>query len=269
MIWLELSCQGIKFDVIVSGCPTSLVTQTITQDYKYPTYMKTIIHTSLMASALGSILRTMENVLGKSRNESGKVIPLTGDDGLKMKVFTMHAFARNIADDFDQSIDGDNRITSLLPNLMIILAMKAADCGVSSHYCQNSYQNGIVPSIYSIVQEMRRVNQNPVDDPGNNKCAVHVSFTCLAELYLRIMQQPNPAEQGLQLKAMMEVIQLFLIPRKCQHIIFKCYFKDPASAWENSPCQTKCTCCISGVKSLTMRINCSRTRDLLISFCTG
>jgi hypothetical protein len=82
------------------------------------------------------------------------VIPLTGDDGLQMKVFTMHAFAWNIADDFDQSIDGDDQITSLLPNLMIMQATKAADCGISSHYCKRSYQNGITPSVYSIVQEM-------------------------------------------------------------------------------------------------------------------
>jgi hypothetical protein len=34
VIWLELSHQGIKFDVIVSGCPTSLIMQIVMQDYK-------------------------------------------------------------------------------------------------------------------------------------------------------------------------------------------------------------------------------------------
>jgi hypothetical protein len=100
----------------------------------------------------------MGNVLGKSKKNNGEVIPLTGDNGLQMKVFTMHAFARNIADDIDQSIDGDNCITSLLPNLMIMPATKAADCGVSSLYCKRSYQNGIAPSMCSIAQEMGRVD---------------------------------------------------------------------------------------------------------------
>jgi hypothetical protein len=123
--------------------------------------------------------------------------------------------------------------------------------------------------MYSIVQEMGCVNQNPLDESGNNKYEVHVLFQCLVKLYMRIMQQPDQAEQGIQLKAMMEMVQLLVIPRKCQHIIIECYFKDPALMREYSPCQTKCMYCISGVKSLTGCINCSRTCNLLISFCTG
>ena len=46
VIWLELSCQGVKFDVIVSGCPTLSGMQIVMQDYKYPTNMKMIVYTN-------------------------------------------------------------------------------------------------------------------------------------------------------------------------------------------------------------------------------
>jgi hypothetical protein len=45
VIWHELDCQGIKFNVIGSGCPMLLITQIVMQDYMYPTNTKTLVYT--------------------------------------------------------------------------------------------------------------------------------------------------------------------------------------------------------------------------------
>jgi superfamily II DNA helicase RecQ len=103
VIWLELSRRGIQFDVVVSGSPSLLITQSVSLDYKYKTDMKAIIYTNSKQQALGGITSVMESVINRSRN-NGKVIPLTGNDGLQFKVFTMHAFA-------------DDSSNPMLPNL--------------------------------------------------------------------------------------------------------------------------------------------------------
>ncbi len=43
VIWHELSCQGILIDVNVNRNPLSSITNSVKQDYKYPTDMKTIL----------------------------------------------------------------------------------------------------------------------------------------------------------------------------------------------------------------------------------
>ena len=98
--------------------------------------MQTIVYTNSKQQAVGSISAAMESVLENSPND-GDVIPLTGDDGLQFKVFTMHAFSQDI-DGIDGSILVSNR-TLLLPQLKIMPAAKAADCGVSSTRCRRSY----------------------------------------------------------------------------------------------------------------------------------
>jgi hypothetical protein len=53
-----------------------------------------------------------------------------------MKVYTMHVFAKMNND--DESVHGDSGTlspSSTLSNLVIMLATKAADCGVSSKLC--------------------------------------------------------------------------------------------------------------------------------------
>jgi hypothetical protein len=128
VIWLELSCRGIKFDVVISGSPSLSITRSVSLDYKYETDMKAIVYTNLKQQALGGITSAMESVINCSPN-NGEIIPLiTGDDGLQFKVLTMHAFA-------------DNSSNPMLPNLRIMPATKAADCGVSSHLCRRSYRN--------------------------------------------------------------------------------------------------------------------------------
>ena len=154
VMWLELACRGIHFDVIISGNPLSAVTSSAKQDYKHETDMQTIVYTNSKQQAVGSISATMESVLENSPN-NGDVIPLTGDDGLQFKVFTMHAFSQGGIDGVDDSILVSDT-TRLLPKLKIMPATKAADCGVSNTRCRCSYRIGLAPSMYSLVQEMGR-----------------------------------------------------------------------------------------------------------------
>ena len=79
----------------------------------------------------------------------GRVMSFTGDDGLQSKVFAMCAWASDISD--------DDNVAEELPNLLIMMATKAADCGVSSNVCRRSYRVGVASLLYSIVQETGRV----------------------------------------------------------------------------------------------------------------
>ncbi len=55
VIWLELPFQGVRLDITVSRCLTLSITQIVTQDYKYPTNMKTIVYTNSKSSDLEPI----------------------------------------------------------------------------------------------------------------------------------------------------------------------------------------------------------------------
>lgn len=97
---------------------------------------------------------------------------------------------------------------SLLPNLKIMPDTKVADCGVSSKRCRRSYRIGLAPSMYSLVQEMGRVDRNPLFCIGDNRYEVHLSFSCAIKLFVRIMQHPNSDERLIQLASMREVLRL-------------------------------------------------------------
>ncbi len=138
----------------------------------------------------------MEIVIRQSPNSS-EVIPLTGDEGLQFKVFIMHAFA-NDNESPNEVVGGNAGTISLLPNLTIMPATKVADCGESSKLCGLSYCNGLATSMSSLVQEMGRIDRNPLEGPGDNQYKVHLSFPCLVMLYLRIMQHSDPSERDIQ-----------------------------------------------------------------------
>ncbi len=65
---------------------------------------------------------------------SGEVIPLTCDDSIQFKVFTMHAFANDNKSP-DEEVGGNGGPISHLLNLTIMPDTKVADCGVSSKLC--------------------------------------------------------------------------------------------------------------------------------------
>ncbi len=184
VIWRELSRRAINFDIVISGRPSSTFTRRLLFDYEFPTSMKTIVYTNSKMAAMGSLTKACESVLEKSvlsweRQGYRVTNPLrvnsfTGDDGLQQKVQTMKAWAseQNHQDEED----------ALLPNLIIMPATKAADCGVSSDLCRRSYRIGLPSSFYCIVQEMGRVDRVPRDDDilvvPDNRYEIHISFTC-------------------------------------------------------------------------------------------
>ena len=105
----------------------------------------------------------------------------------------MHAFSQGI-DGVDDSILVSDT-TGLLPPLKIMPATKAADCGLSSTRCCRSYRIGLAPSMYSLVQEMGRIDRNPLSSVGDNRYEVHISFTGVVKLFVRIMQNPQAEER--------------------------------------------------------------------------
>ena len=131
VIWRELSRRGIAFDVVISGGPTSSIMHSLTEDYRYPTTMKTIVYTNSKTLAMGSLttVLVLENMLEKCEDSwrrmghesflPGRVISFTGDDGLQCKVFVMCAWASDVSD--------DDNTDKELPNLLIMPATKAAE----------------------------------------------------------------------------------------------------------------------------------------------
>jgi hypothetical protein len=89
-------------------------------------------------------------------------------------------------------------------------ATKAADCGASSKLCWRSYHYRLASSMYSLVQEMGRVDRNPLEGPRDNNYELHMSFLCLVKLYVRILEEPDPHEQAIQLELMNEALK-FLV----------------------------------------------------------
>ena len=161
VIWRELSRHGICFNVVISGSPTSSILCSMFEYYRDPTAMKTIVYTNSKTLAMGSLTMALENMLKKCKESwhrmghdsfiPGRVISFTSDDGLQSNVFVMRAWALDMSD----MSDPDN-IDQELPNLLIMPATKAADCGVSSNSCHHSYRVGVASSLYLIVQEMGR-----------------------------------------------------------------------------------------------------------------
>jgi hypothetical protein len=211
----------------------------------------------------------MESVLKNSPND-GEVIPLTGDDRLQFKVFTMHTFSQGI-DGIDDSILVSDR-TRLLPQLKIMLATKAADCGVSNTRCRCLYPIGLAPSMYSLVQEMGRVDRNPLLSVGDNRYEVHISFTCVVKLFVRIMQTPQAEERATQLASMMDVLCLLVTPNEWQHVLMERYFEKPDSTLVKEKCCDFCSQCKMDTSSSTGRIHRDKLCCLPITFatsCTG
>jgi hypothetical protein len=154
LMWLELSRCRIHFDFVITGNPILSVTSALKQDYKYVTTMKSIVYSNSKRQAVGMIAKVCESVL-EQNNINGNVLPLTGDDGLKNKVFIMHSFGQEDAE--ENAAHTADEGTKPLPNLLIMPATSAANCSISSKDCHHSYRIGIPPSMYTLVQELGRL----------------------------------------------------------------------------------------------------------------
>jgi hypothetical protein len=133
-----------------------------------------------------------------------------------------------------------------LPNLLIMPATKAADCGVSSTSCCCSYRVGVASSLYSIIQEMGHVDQVPLGDDievSPNRYEVHLSFTCAVKLYACIMQHPEKTERKRQLDSMMSVLSFLVVPNDCRQVILERYFEDQNATRGPEPCLNSCSKC--------------------------
>jgi hypothetical protein len=75
--------------------------------------------------------------------------------------------------------------------------------------------------MYSLVQEMGCVDWNPLLSVGDNRYEVHISFTCVFKLFVRIMQNPLAEERATQLASMMEELRLLVTPNECQHVLME------------------------------------------------
>jgi hypothetical protein len=157
--------------------------------------VKTIVYTNSKKQAAVAIAAAMESLLEHGSN-TGKVIPMTENNGLQFKVFTIHVFTNNFNDSY-QSVGVNRGTASIVPNLLIMPATKAADCSVSSQLCWRLHHNRLAPLMYSLVQEMGHVNRNLLEGPGDNPYEVHMSFLCLVKLYVRILQGTDPHEQAI------------------------------------------------------------------------
>jgi len=219
-----------------------------------------------MKSAQGAITDATEAILDASPN-IGESIAMTGADGMQFKVLVMHAFAANSFHDSNECSEA----RGMFPNLRIMPATKAADCGVSSRLCRRSYRIGIAGSMHVVVQEMGRVDRVTVTNGsiGDNRYEIHLSFNCLIALYVRIMQHPDVSERATQFAAMFEVLVVLVVPYKCQHALLEEYFANPNSTCQYTPCQSMCNFCSRGAVSLTGRINRARLCELLVGFCAG
>jgi hypothetical protein len=88
------------------------------QDYKYPTQRRLLFIKIQKKQAIVAIANAMENVIQQSPN-SGEVIPLTCDNGIQFKVFTMHSFSNDNKSP-DKEVGGNGGPISLLLNLTIM-----------------------------------------------------------------------------------------------------------------------------------------------------
>jgi hypothetical protein len=225
--------------------------------------MQTIVYSNSKQQAVCTISAAMESVLEQSPND-GEVIPLTSDDGLQFKVYTMHAFSQAADDLADEIVVSDPM--SLLPNLKIMPATKAADCGVSSKRCRRSYRIGLASSMYLLLQEMGWVDRDPLAGIGDNRYEVHMSFSCAVKLFVRIMQHPEADERLTQLALMREVLTLLVAPNECQHTLMEKYFEPMDSTLEKVQCSVHCSRCRKDTLCLTGRIHRIKLSRLLITF---
>ncbi len=133
-------------------------------------------------------------------------------------MFTIHTFSQAQGiDGIDDSILVSDR-TRLLPQLKIMPATKAVDCGVSSMQCRCVYRFGLAPSMYSLVQEMGHIDRNPLSSVGDNCYEVHISFMCVVKFFVRSMQNPQAEERATQFASMMDVLRLLVTLNECQHL---------------------------------------------------
>jgi len=181
----------------------------------------------------------------------GKVIPLTGGNGIMDKIFVMDSF-RQLASEHDTN-PGDPDVVDdpmyyALPNLVIMPATSAANCGVSCSKCYRSYRVGPPPSLYDLVQEMGRVDRVGDLPPGANMYEIHLSVPLFVSLFVCVMSVPDRVERKKKLVDIYEVLSAVMVPTGCQHSAMELYFEQNTGATDKVPCGQFCSYCTGRVK---------------------
>ena len=144
----------------------------------------------------------------------GDTISLTGCNGIMDKVFVIDAFGR-VAAEVNNNPDDPNATVdpmyyAILPNLVVMPATSAANCGVSSAKYYRSYRVGPPPSMYDLVQEMGRVDRVGDLPPGANRYEIHLSVPLFVSMYVQVMSVPDTTECKKQPIGIYEVLSSML-----------------------------------------------------------
>ena len=215
---------------------------------------------------MGMIAKVCESVL-EQNNINGNVLPLTGDDGMKNKVFIMHSFGQEDAE--ENAARTADEGTKPLPNLLIMPATSAANCGVSSKDCHRSYRIGIPSSMYTLVQELGCVDWSPSFGISDNWYKVHMSFMCPVFLYVRVMQQNDKQERTISIVALHKVLKFLVLPCTCQHVLMEQYFEDPGLLFQKEGCVGYCSYCKKDNDTTSRRVQKEILTNLLIGLFMG
>jgi hypothetical protein len=175
------------------------------------------------------------NVL-ESTGVDGEVMALTGDSGLMEKMFIMEAF----------SIPTDAEPRADIPNVKIMPANAAANCGVSCRDCHRGYWLGPPPNMHDHVQEFGRVDRNQNRPAGFNRYEVHADFRSVISQYVRAMQQPTHALCLAAIDDFYTVNSFLFTPDACYHLLMERYFQNDAAENLNEPCIDYCSYCSNG-----------------------
>ena len=151
-----MAWRRITIDVFVSGNPTLAIHHRIKKDLKENPTMKIIWYTNSKKKAEEYLVPSAEAVL-EELNIAREVIPLIVGSGIMDKVFVIDAFGRVAKEINHNPVDPNAPVDPmyyaycLLPNLVIVPATSAANCGVSSAKCYRSYRLEPPPSMYDLV----------------------------------------------------------------------------------------------------------------------
>ena len=115
-----------------------------------------------------------------------------------------------------------------LPCILILTAISAANCGISSNHLTNIKHKGFPRDLYNLVQELGRANR--MQDLPDCKYEIHCSFNCVISGYIRIMKNDNAEERSKLLDTFLEVIKFLLVPVTCYHSFIENYFE-----WDEKP----------------------------------
>jgi superfamily II DNA helicase RecQ len=233
--WTDMNRRRIFFDVQVSGNPLLSIKSSLEFDFRTNPDIKAIVYTNSKRKAEESISPMAIKVL-ESSGVDGEVMALTGDSGLMEKMFIMEAFSL--------PVDADPRPD--VPNVKIMPATAAANCGVSCRDCHRGYRLGPPPNMHDHVQEFGRVDRNQNRPAGFNRYEVHSDFHQLISQYVRAMQQPTRALRDAAIDEFYIVNSFLFTPEACYHVLMERFFEDDSVERIEEPCVEYCSFCTNG-----------------------